>query len=68
MEGMNKDKAEVACWITFVNMKTKAVLLIEKGTGKALLVVLREDANISMQWVPFELYPEGQEDRQRAFK
>jgi hypothetical protein len=41
---------------------------IEKGTGKALLVVLREDANISMQWVPFELYPEGQEDRQRAFK
>lgn len=34
VEGMNKPKTEISCWVTFVNMKTKKVLLTQREVGK----------------------------------
>ena len=34
VEGMNKPSGDVSCWVTFINMKSKKVLLTRKESGK----------------------------------
>src|SRR5205085_937289 len=35
IDGMSKGKSEAGAWVTFVDMKTKTVLLTQYKTGKA---------------------------------